>query len=125
MKDLGITKGEWIIRRAVVPDQNSEIVTVGVGEEIGLHYKATAILGHESKSEVQHNATLITDAGNTAQKCGLLPSELLKQRDEYKNMIRSLILSIAAHPDYLNGEEGDEWHDLVSLADELMNLFER
>jgi len=30
------------------------------------------------------DAELICDAGNTAQKCGLLPSELLQQRDELK-----------------------------------------
>ena len=34
------------------------------------------------------NAKLITDAGNTAQKCGLLPSELLEQRDELLNTLK-------------------------------------
>jgi hypothetical protein len=33
------------------------------------------------------NADLITDAGNTANKCGLLPSELLEQRDELLNVL--------------------------------------
>ena len=36
----------------------------------------------EELDECRADAELITDAGNTAQKCGLLPSELLKQRDE-------------------------------------------
>ena len=44
-------------------------------------------------------------------------SELLRQRDELKRMLNSLILSICAHPDYVSGEEGDEWHDLTSLAE--------
>ena len=36
-------------------------------------------------------AELIADAGNTAQKCGLLPSELLKQRDELKEALAEMI----------------------------------
>jgi len=43
--------------------------------------------------------------------------EAVRQRDELKRMLNSLILSICAHPDYVSGEEGDEWHDLTSLAE--------
>ena len=45
-------------------------------------------------------------------------------RDELAEMINSLMLSIAAHPDYVNGEEDDEWHTLLSLAEELITKTE-
>ena len=35
-----------------------------------------------NKKEMEGRAELFADAMNTAQKCGLLPSELLRQRDE-------------------------------------------
>ena len=74
MKELGITKGEWQFERygiffsiQIEPGYNfSDLLN---GESVGFY-------------EAEHNAELICDAGNTAQKCGLLPSELLRQRDE-------------------------------------------
>lgn len=72
MKELGITKGEWQYR-----DHFSD----------GIIETEETIIGHLMKwgspeDELQSNAILIIDAGNTAQKCGMLPSELLRQRDE-------------------------------------------
>jgi hypothetical protein len=85
MNKLKITTGEWIKRLAFTPDENecievknSELVTIGVGEETGRSYKAVALFGHTSKPEVHANADLMVDAGNTYQKCGLMPSELLE-----------------------------------------------
>ena len=77
MKELGITKGEWQYR-----DHFSD----------GIVETEDTIIGHLMKwgspgEELQANATLICDAGNTAQKCGLLPSELLQQRDELKEAL--------------------------------------
>lgn len=43
--------------------------------------------------EFIENAKLIADAGNTIQSCGLLPSELLKQRDELRDFLRIIITS--------------------------------
>ena len=39
----------------------------------------------------QPNATLIADAFNTANKCGLLPSELLEQRDELMRVLKKAL----------------------------------
>ena len=36
------------------------------------------------EEQVRANMNLIIDAGKTAQKCGLLPSELLNQRDDLR-----------------------------------------
>lgn len=32
--------------------------------------------------------------------------------------LNKLVLSVKAHPDYVNGEECDEWHDIIDLAEE-------
>ena len=78
MKELGITKGEWVIS----PDNNWELcVLMGDQEDHYINLENRDIDGWD---EMHANAELICDAGNTAQKCGLLPSELLRQRDELK-----------------------------------------
>ena len=46
-----------------------------------------------SKIESQENGKLLVDALNTIQSCGLLPSELLKQRDELRDFLRIIISS--------------------------------
>ena len=81
MKELRITKGEWQYR-----DHFSD----------GIVETEDTIIGHLMKwgspeEELQANATLICDAGNTAQKCGLLPSELLRQRDELRDKYSQLL----------------------------------
>ena len=40
--------------------------------------------------QMEANANLIADALNTANKCGLLPSELLEQRDELLYCVKAL-----------------------------------
>ena len=71
MKDLGITKGEWRLHSITTNGmQWNEVCWSDDGECITDHVYTT------------EDAELICDAGNTAQKCGLLPSELLRQRDE-------------------------------------------
>jgi len=80
MKELGITKGEWQYR-----DHFSD----------GIIETEETIIGHLMKwgspeDELQSNAILIIDAGNTAQKCGLLPSELLRQRDELREAFNQM-----------------------------------
>lgn len=72
MKDLGITKGEWV---------------VGFSKESSDDYyiQPTPTFG-----EQKNNSNLIEDAANTAQKCGLLPSELLQQRDELLEVLESM-----------------------------------
>lgn len=74
MKELGITKGKW----------------VGVDYaghyslQVAPFYGARDLLDEDKTNEAEANMKLCCDAGNTAQKCGLLPSELLKQRNELK-----------------------------------------
>lgn len=45
---------------------------------------------YTSIEEAEDNAELICDAGNTFQKCHLLPSQLLQQRDELMEALMKL-----------------------------------
>jgi hypothetical protein len=78
MKELGITKGESVYPKAQPVARNGFYIltdTAFIGEVGG---------GYLEIEQYKALAELFADAGNTAQKCGLLPSELLRQRDELK-----------------------------------------
>ena len=77
MKDLGITKGEIIIDT----DMGYAFDLVLKGKEEEQVYMPLLDRHCVGEKEMTANANLFADAHNTAQKCGLLPSELLKQRD--------------------------------------------
>ena len=83
MKELGITKGEWVV------EQYGGYYTLQ--NRIG--YEGDDLLSSEGVGSftAEHNAELCCDAGNTAQKCGLLPSELLQQRDELRDKYSQLL----------------------------------
>lgn len=44
--------------------------------------------------------------------------ELIASAPELLDRLSKLVLSVKAHPDYVNGEDGDEWHDIIDLAEE-------
>lgn len=77
MKYLGITKGEWNVYNS--DDESITIVNK-------LETQAIAFLP-EMFRDTLSNAKLIADAGSTANKCGLLPSDLLEQRDEMLHLL--------------------------------------
>jgi hypothetical protein len=77
---LTSTKGEWI------PNTTEFKVIAGGNKtiEIGVwHYK-------EDSEEATEIVTAIADLGNTAQKCNLLPSELLAQRDDLLKLFKEM-----------------------------------
>lgn len=45
-------------------------------------------------------------------------AKLIASSPELLGRLKSLVLSVKAHPNYIFGEEGDEWHDIVGLAEE-------
>ena len=78
MKELGITKGLWV---AIEYAGRYDL-------QLAPFYEEPSILDEENVgTEAYSNAFLCADAGNTAQKCGLLPSELLQQRDELREAL--------------------------------------
>lgn len=97
---LNITAGDWIYSMGGTFDTPS--VKVKVNSETLLtivkcdtsHLRVAAGLinehlpaGFDSNTD-EANALFIADAGTTANKCGLLPSELLKQRNELMEALR-------------------------------------
>ena len=90
------TKGEWELDRDFIYTELSEVICDI--DPIGVSTKVFT----RSKEEAIANAKLIAAA-----------PELLAR-------LNSLVLSVKAHPDYQFGEEGDEWHDIVSLAEEVI-----
>jgi hypothetical protein len=112
MKDLGITKGEWIY------DDGYEGAFVYAKSETGI----TTIA--EMASVNSGDEMLIADAGNTAQKCGLLPSELLKQRDDAVDKVETLvgylsIMALGKTPPELEAviKEANEWIEITKAEE--------
>lgn len=70
---IGITGG------TVVTDNSEGFPPNGMGHDDTEYYGGYLIAESILKKA---DAELIADAGTTANKCGLLPSEILKQRDE-------------------------------------------
>ena len=88
MKELGITKGKWQHNKH--SRGNIECNGRSIANCMGY---STNIGNGEHIVENYANAELVIDAGNTAQKCGLLPSELLRQRDELKEAMKRIMFS--------------------------------
>lgn len=91
-------------------------------------------ISNNQKSKVMGNTTkktsteVMTNALSTYDKCKILPSELLQQRDELlaqlkasNKLICSLKLSMLAHPDC---EDGSEFDDFTGNAQALENTNE-
>lgn len=80
MKELGITRGEWYWDGDPTNyDHKNEAPWLIAG--------GVPIITGEIEAKNKADVDLIVDAGNTSQKCGLLPSELLQQRDELKEAL--------------------------------------
>ena len=86
------TEGEWVI------DKQRDTVCIDIlcNNEV----VATCWDDYDCVDQLRANAKLIAAA-----------PDLL-------NRLNSIVLSVKAHPDYVNGQEGDEWHDIVELAEQ-------
>jgi len=85
MKELGITKGETFALRNQPVQRNGfyiETDSAYIGEVGG---------GYLSLDQYKAIGELLINGANTAQKCGLLPSELLRQRDELREKYSKLL----------------------------------
>lgn len=132
MKDLEITKGEYeLIFHHYTTEPKRICVGIGVNEDVlGGSYKTMicdSILPEtdaeyiEQAGRIETEMELFADAGNTAQKCGLLPSELLKQRDELKE---SLVKIMAICDDGLELNMSNYNHeDVNALNQTFVDIF--
>jgi hypothetical protein len=92
MKDLKITKGEWRIEKKFDYKHGQDVHAIcsKFGEEI-LNEEFITVWTWMIEEEAEANAQLIADAGTTANKSGLFPSELLMQRDELRDALIDLV----------------------------------
>ena len=89
--DKKFTKGELVYKK-LKQDGYGMISIHQNGWSLCDDNEFTSIAGIWSTNEVDFaNAKLIVDAGNTANRCGLFPSEILEQRDELLEQLRSII----------------------------------
>lgn len=98
MEEFKGTKGEWMVNENAIIC-NKITIAVTLLKNFALNTDGTM----SKDKEMEANAKLIAAA----------PTLLYR--------LNSLILSVKAHPDYVFGEDGDEWHDLISLSEEAIN----
>ena len=86
------TEGKWVI------DKKRDTVCIDVlcNDEV----VATCWDDYDCVDQLRANAKLIAAAPDLLHR------------------LNSIVLSVKAHPDYVNGQEGDEWHDIVELAEQ-------
>lgn len=85
-KELGITKGEWKQSHRKIPNDPEGMYSTQVydcnGKTIATIAWYSVQKGNITTTTREGNAKLIADAGTTANKCHLLPSELLERYNE-------------------------------------------
>lgn len=99
-----VAQGKWIQSHREIPNDEYGMHATQVYTEDG---ETIATLSWYPKPKVEgefegrpvlitgtyreEHAILIADAGNTIQSCGLLPSELLKQNDDMRELLTSIL----------------------------------
>ena len=112
-KELGITKGEWIVDygsthghvKAVFENINSYTPTVA------LYNYRSKLRNIETTEEELNNAKLIADAGTTANKCGLLPSELFQWKHETLMLLKEIANDTERRYRFTSGANWPKWYD--------------
>lgn len=131
MKDLKITKGEWWPcckdtrpHFIFVGEEDKVVCAMSSNEKDSDNYEP--LMAEVSMVERIANAALIADAGNAAQICGLLPSELLKQRDKLLEALKELVhLHGCEQEGLLSGQPTPEqWLKAVEKAEMVINKAE-
>ena len=104
MSQLKITLGEWKVHPYRAQGRYKKEIDVGPS---GI--AVCTIHGEFGKEEAgekaESDARLIAEAGTVANECGLMPRELLEQRD----MLLEALEEAGYHLDYCN--YGDKWEN--------------
>ena len=118
MKDWKVTKGNEF---KVIPAYHIGCTNVYLGDFMGEiefwhHHGNTS-----TKEEAIANAELTCDAFNTIQKCGLMPSELLEQRDELLECLSTLLKENRIKEASVISGPNSILNDNLTKANELIN----
>ena len=112
MKDLGITKGEWTTTKVYYA---GEKISIRKNNRNDIVWAICQDIESNIDMEQLANADLIADAGNTAQKCGLLPSELLEQRDELLKALQAVVLQNGMIPHNWDYREKNYMPEVIAV----------
>lgn len=104
MARLKNTKGDWILKDCTIINSDYDPKKGNI-KEIAQCYTGFDV--DNTITQCKANAELFLDAGNTANKCDLLPSELLIQRDE---LLHSLTKALN---DFKNSTWTEETYKLI------------
>lgn len=101
------TKGKWVIESTKMAGTDIVVQTVIKTDlpQIGIKSTIVCDMYGYMTEEGKANAKLIADAGTTANKCGLLSSELLEQRNDLLKVLQVLIGYVDRHHKPLTREE--------------------
>lgn len=102
-KELGITKGE-VTPICVTTNAGSFYKVTGESESV---CNVTTRNGERACS----NATLIADAFNSANKCGLLPSELLEWKHETLMLLKEIENDTERRYRFTSGANWPKWYN--------------
>ena len=91
-KDLGIMKGEWKIVPTPKVESHLDIAVNAGDNHVVAWVYSESYTGN--KEQGYNNAKLIADAGNTAQKCNMLPGELLEKYEEAKSLCEKYLKNV-------------------------------
>ena len=106
-KELGITEGEVHINdcfQTEVWSKNTKVASCKNGINSGIYRVKT-------DEEMKANANLIADAFNTANKCGLLPSELFQWKHETLMLLKEIANDTERRYRFTSGANWPKWYD--------------
>ena len=89
------TKGDWSAKDKLVYRRDWRDL-YEYGGKLGGDKPIASLMGtgFYEKEEIEANAKLIADAGTTASKCGMMPSELLEQRNDLLEALQETVLRL-------------------------------
>lgn len=124
MSKLNITKGKWEVVENSWSD-TSIVIDLNTVLNISIYEDATEENQEELESEMNANIELIADSGNTYNKCGILPSDLLWQRDDAIKALKNIIEMNYqnALDQYGDRNKAKSWSCVV-VAEECLNRIE-
>jgi hypothetical protein len=114
---LKITTGEWI-NKGIHVHAICDGKRINIGQSFRVVIRVSTGGQYLPDHEAIANTELFADAGTTANKCGLLPSELLTQRDELLHNCKELIALLSFHG-YNNATEISNAQSAIEKSESL------
>jgi len=112
MKRLGITEGEYF-QQKIGTYSGSVAIRVKHADASNIDDVLTINGYQRTNNEINASVKLALDAFNTANKCDMLPSELLEQRNELLEFVQMITITTQSESTFIRANE------LIKKATEL------